>query len=143
MKVLKSIISSQMSVLYSDFVNNYNKNARALKVNSVIYWSIYAYKWASYFSQIYVSNVQNSFVFFFGWSNLTISAVFLVLKHYLRFRRLFWTFKENGYFMDVLTSTSNFMHIFMLRGSNAIIFSYSFQLLHHFRFWRPFWIFLS
>ena len=32
--------------------------------------------WSSYFSQVFVSHVQNSFVFFFGGSNLTISAIF-------------------------------------------------------------------
>ena len=40
---------------------------------------IIIYKWASYFSHKYVSNVQNTIVLYLGGSKLTISAVFF--KH--------------------------------------------------------------
>ena len=87
-----------------------NKNAKALKVHSVIYLFKYM-EIDIIFFQKYVSNVQNRFVFLFGRSNLTISTVFLALTHYLRFRRPYWIYEENGYLMDILKLTSHYMYI--------------------------------
>ena len=121
---------------YPMFLIKENKNAKALKVHSVIYWAIYTNGHLIFWRRKYVSNVLNRLIFFFGRSNLTISTVFSALINYFRFLQPYFDFWRQLFFMEVLTSTSHYMYIFMLVRSNAIILGYTFQLLHHFRFWR-------
>ena len=63
--------------IFSPKMTEYKKQERYGAKSTFSHLLIIIVKWASYFSMKYVSNAQNTFVFYLGGLNLNISAVSL------------------------------------------------------------------
>ena len=96
----------------SNMQSNYNKkkNARALKIHSVIYWSISINR-----HRISRKKMPQMYkIPFFSWRiKFDHICSFQTLIHLFQFWQPYLIFEENVYFMDILTIDSHYLHIFM------------------------------
>ena len=117
------IVAKNIAYFWLFFSTSENKNAKALRVHSVIYWS-------SYFSLKYVSNAQSTFVFYLGGSNLNVSAVFLsthtplpvlaAILDFWRKRLLYRNFDINFTFLE-------YVHVKEVKCNQIKLFVSSFE----------------